>query len=1156
MTMQSIKKHFNFLLVFLIPLLLTLLWFRRGLVYGGGESGLYFYDLARSAQITQFAWAEAALGNITGVGVSGHFMHALFAYLVSFGVPVFFVQAVFYFALLVIPGLSIWFLTKLIFPKISKSYYLLAVLFYWFNPISLINVWNRNLDNYRVFYAILPLVFLLFLFGIKTRRMYFGIVTSLATGVFAYALSATPFHILLWLVIVYVIVFNFMFARSNKDRVWLIGYFLTTLISFSLINFWWLTSFFSFIFSPSFTDSVTSFFSVGGNVNTLGILSEKLGMSQDVMRLVHGTFFETGPAWGRIYDTAFAKGINFLLVLPIFYAVYRGYKVKNIFLLGLFFVLSIFLVKGDAMPLGEIFDFVFVKFTFFQVFRNPFEKFSFIVPLVAAPLFAFGVSEIATRFSKVRQLVNYVYFAGVVVFLGLPFFTGFVFLRVVSSDTKQMVSVETEVPAYYKEANTWLKDQGENFRLLVLPINGEGADYTWEVPYAGVELSSTLFERSNISFSTTVPFFENIANNIERLLLTREGTKNLFSILNVDYIVVRADVDYRVREMRDPAKIKTVLDSTPYLKHEKDFGPLSVYSLDPALRGRKIYATGSGIQVTPQATISDFVMAEGASTDFIFGKNNAGVPASRIFIKPWSGTRMTAHKKLSPEEAMAQLLHVSHLPGSFTYNLVLFKENLEKLTMEAQSDKFIFDLTRLGKRSVEVYKLAEANTDKATLVSSIERYKDLFKNIELENPGGFVSNPANPYKDIISTELGKHLTLFEVKESMGDEVKNEMRLVYEYLKNKLSTYGILTQHEVRLAREDSRELLVYEIDVEQSGEYELFIEDSRNDLYFEDSDKEVEIQIDGNVYKSLPVITEGKVRLGKYKLESGAHELFFEVPRAKNLVPEMPEFVVDSDDSSEVLIDMRDFDPFANYQVTFDYFVEKGLVLEFFFRQDNDPLGERSISSPYRREIVKDRYASGYQSTSFTLYPKRGGEEGKIALVAKSYNDCPVDKKRLFILSSCEDKEYRRIFDKKTRVFVKNFKVEKIFNENVYLESSSKPEAAQPIATSYTKLNPTEYEVAISGAKTPTTLIFSELFNYDWELIREDGSVVDSTHHFVANTYANGWYIEEPRDEKMKIVFKGQKMLEKSYKVSVVSFVAFSVLTVVARLGERKRKNV
>ena len=55
------KFKWSFLLI-LIPIILTSICFRKGLLYAGGEEGIPFYNLSKTLELSSYVWREAAGG--------------------------------------------------------------------------------------------------------------------------------------------------------------------------------------------------------------------------------------------------------------------------------------------------------------------------------------------------------------------------------------------------------------------------------------------------------------------------------------------------------------------------------------------------------------------------------------------------------------------------------------------------------------------------------------------------------------------------------------------------------------------------------------------------------------------------------------------------------------------------------------------------------------------------------------------------------------------------------------------------------------------------------------------------------------------------------------------------------------------------------------
>lgn len=84
----------------------------------------------------------------------------------------------------------------------------------------------------------------------------------------------------------------------------------------------------------------------------------------------------------------------------------------------------------------------------------------------------------------------------------------------------------------------------------------------------------------------------------------------------------------------------------------------------------------------------------------------------------------------------------------------------------------------------------------------------------------------------------------------------------------------------------------------------------------------------------------------------------------------------------------------------------------------------------------------------------------------------------------------------------------------------------------------TKYTVVISKAVEPFYLVFSENFSKDWRARIVNSGLINEDKHFLANGYANSWYIEKTGDYKMEISYESEKWFRLFYLISILSIVA------------------
>jgi hypothetical protein len=103
----------------------------------------------------------------------------------------------------------------------------------------------------------------------------------------------------------------------------------------------------------------------------------------------------------------------------------------------------------------------------------------------------------------------------------------------------------------------------------------------------------------------------------------------------------------------------------------------------------------------------------------------------------------------------------------------------------------------------------------------------------------------------------------------------------------------------------------------------------------------------------------------------------------------------------------------------------------------------------------------------------------------------------------------------------------------------------------YKKINPTQYSVSLSRTGS-YFLVFNESYHPQWNLM--EGSGAELNNHFIANGYANGWYIDEIDNQELSIKYWPQNLFIKGCIISIVSFCTLLCLFVVVSITRRKHE--
>jgi hypothetical protein len=128
-----------------------------------------------------------------------------------------------------------------------------------------------------------------------------------------------------------------------------------------------------------------------------------------------------------------------------------------------------------------------------------------------------------------------------------------------------------------------------------------------------------------------------------------------------------------------------------------------------------------------------------------------------------------------------------------------------------------------------------------------------------------------------------------------------------------------------------------------------------------------------------------------------------------------------------------------------------------------------------------------------------------------------------------------------------NLKFNQLQDEDYLIEIHGKgldQQAGQSPKVTFTKVNPTEYNVEIVS-KEPFFLIFSESFHPGWQAYAQGRKL---NNHFIANSFANGWYVEKVGSYKISIKFQPQIY----FKVTLLISAGFSIICFIFLFIRRK----
>jgi hypothetical protein len=1087
------KKNKIILLIFFsLSVILFLVWSFNGKILGTAESGLPFYNVSHHYNNFKNVWSETNLGiNISFIS-SDIPTYYILKNLSSIGINNQTLQAMIFYIFLACSGIGIYKLTKLLFLKLPISYVVLGIFIYWFNPITLLNVWNRFLYNFMVFWALLPIALYLFLKGLYRKEYKYAVLTSLSTVLFSYALTSVPFNIILWFLFITSGLLFFLFRKTSLT--FLIFYLLSLAITFALFNFWWIYQLFQYLRSPMLQTSISSFFSSNGNLGTLQVLSEKYGFLGKLFKIAHGGFSET-LYWGKLYNFFLIALIHFIFFGMIIWILYKFRKKFEVIFLGMLLTISLFLMKGSEGPFGAIYTFIFINIPQLQIFRNPFEKFGFLLPLFLTPLFVFSMNYIESLLpTKKKKRIFFVsLFLYIFIVWGFPFWTGLVFTNY-DKENRKLRSYETEVPEYYAKTDEWFKNQPGIFRFVSLPIGGEGMTYTWEKPYSGVELSSTLFETPNVSFNTGIPYFNEYVTELSKYQFDPNLLRFL-PFINGKYILLRNDVAYKERDIANPETVKkrlTKWETQGLVKKSFESGELSVYEINENYQWPKVYTT-ENIQIINDPdlakiskTLATFpeqkvVFVNGSKESFLNSESKTIVAPYQVF----KNSDLAKYEFYSDRELIDKLFYIKHLPTESIYPLIKIRELAETPSKKDYYGWLLYKTGLLGKRAVEIYMLKTLNSSDVVIKEIEHEYEKEFKNLQPEyfELSKKTDDIASGIKDSL---FYQYLLLNRINSKQAIKVNDFLSNIYSYPR-------------YSLPKDVKSEFLTYRFEIPKKDFYSFA----------------------NTIIPINPFYIDGKLMQEQHSfdLDKGIHELSIPYDETYEIILENNErqYTLDEGNYYTKTVDIPDKP--VIYNVQFDYRFDKGNSYLLRFLQDND-----LIKNPiYEIMLSKNSQKHDWYHWEGKIQTGNGADTGTLELIPVENKSCSG----FLWLKLCKN------FVDPVEVEIKNFVISSPSYPELLLESTNDILLEDTTKTNFIKNDSTSYTVEIEKNNTKKEmLVFSELFDPMWAVEYDTGQKIPDIQHFLVNNYANGWIIDRPGKYNILLSFKSQKELKKGFLIS------------------------
>lgn len=1172
---NSFKKIFKSqltkerLFLVLIITALVAIWFRKGLTLGSGESGLPFYNTSKLLELLRANWADVPLGSGGSIGFPSYPFYAVLTFLQSLNIPSFVLQAAMYWLIFVVAVLSIHKMASLIEGNTSLSRFSSA-LFYIFNAIVHIQVLHRFQYPMIFFYAFMPLAFLIYFKGLILKNFIYLVILSLISIIFSLSFVGLAFLELFFGVLGLLSLLYFI-ATFRRQRDWFpVFYFLGFILIFMLLNIWWLGPLFASVFVDLGSRGSVKYFDPSGNIETFRAISSQIESVLAVFRLFKPNDYpKDESSWAWIYGTIPFILLSFFSTAAFIIGLFKKEKQFIYKFLILVTLLTMFWMKGSNPPFGGVTLFIFESFTLLHVFRNPFEKIGILLPFAMAIPVGIGcamiINSLSSQLKLSKKILSFLMLSLVFPVFMFPIVTGLAFTGGPPPTNNMDIGQYIKVPDYYKQAREWLDNQTGFFRVLVLPIDGEGMTYKWEYGYSGVELSNNLFNHSMISFNTSQAYLPEVIDSIRHTLLNYpEKLWILTQILNVKYIMVRDDIDYKARETEAPEEDVKLLNEymSQHFSQVAEFGKLKIFQIKPLEFRSRVYASTTLTYLfDPLNRYLNLVSFSIPQQNNIFistdslSKNPLEDPYTELARKiVLSGSRVE-NIKIDTKNPIEQLPFVSIYRDTPFYALVRLKEELET-QLQAADAQLGFRANLLGKRLVEINHSPQDLT-------ALEEYYWGVKSIASE-----LKNAQIRDKVIVDALLTQRGALAEIKNKTPH--KDLLDLIALDLDQLFVEIGAKSIY-------PTEKSLIQRFFIARDSKYEILITKENWNYYF--ADKGIaEIDVDGKTYKldlSTQAIDTDTFSLGTYTLVRGIHEVSIPQPKTLNLIAEeLPEeLVLSSKDKQPTtrIVPISDLNNNYSYQLSFEYFEEKGNVPVVAVHSDADFIDNKGEKVPrFGIGLLRDSYDFGWKKYTGVFKPFPSAKEHSLSFKVLPFGDCKAVVERPY-RRYCEDNAFSQRILRDSSYKIRNLRVEKVFQNPIILrEVETVSTGDNHPVVEFEQINPARYRVKVKDAQTPFFLVLSTGFDPRWrayftssrsknllEFVSGSlpGDPVSLEGHRIVNGYANGWYIDRLGSYEMFLEYSPERIFIIGKKLAVVIITASLLLLALYYLRYAKHYN-
>jgi len=573
---------------------ITFFWFQSDFIFNH-DSG--YNDISNEFRLTFYNWndfnAPGTVENRRFLFNFGYiFEYKILSLLFSYPTS----QRIMFYLWMLSSWLGVYFLCRVI--KLKKSMAFMAGGLYTFNIIALINIFSFGSGTISQAYIFTPIIIALFIKGVNENKNFLYALILSFIWLFGFSVSyvnpvctATIFGFCFCYLL-----FNLFTSKINKKIFYKrIRFFMFFILTFLLINLFWIPSF----FLESKSEISTAFRYINEDTARDKIIREsyeptRLFNLMGFWALFDKSPFEGNPLWYQFspfYKNRLILLISYLLPILVFSACLFKREEKRDILIFWYISTIICITFIGAARMQGISEY-FLRFMELSSFistgyRNVLTKFAPMLMMGYSILFAFSIDSIASKFkhnSFRKMIIPLLGFIVFIVILPLPLWQGEQFRE---NDTI-LPSSHVKIPGYYREAKEFLDNEKMEYNIAALPvITAAHIQLDWRQGYSGSSPFSHLLLKPILGKNTGPAYdpYLKIGSLIEHVT-NKEQIPIFLSFYNAKYVIFLKDIHWKIGKNHQytiPNKIEILEDFfiryNKSLENLKEIGKLEIYKL-------------------------------------------------------------------------------------------------------------------------------------------------------------------------------------------------------------------------------------------------------------------------------------------------------------------------------------------------------------------------------------------------------------------------------------------------------------------------------------------------------------------------------------------------------------------------------------------------